>query len=502
MILLALADHQGHLVPLFQLGILLGGIGDDIALFRGGGILLLCDHFEFHILLQLLQCPFQFPASDIDHLQFLCAATNGNGDGGLTILDLFVGLRSLLTDLVLLILLVEHRLAHLNGEIAQDGGVLFQLLQGIAQQVGHGVLLGRSKDGTSDEIKEEDHNTHHKDEDSRHGHRNGRKLDTASEQLDALGPLSLLVIVLVILIVQCSSVVGDRLLLLRLPGTGNGDHPSGFLDVVDTDGVRGNGIGIFLKLRHRIQHILSGSIALVGIGGHGLHGDGLQTHGDIRIQFPGLNGNGVDVLNGNEHRGLALKGQPPGEHLIEHDTHRVQVRPPVDVAALGLLRGDVMHRPNGLLGQGGLRGRQAGNAKVSHLNAAVPQHQNVVGLDVPVDDAPAVGVVQRPQHLGDKVQGLLPLQGSAALLHILLQGHAVNELHDDVVEPIALAHVIDTHNIDMGQHGNRLRLRLETAAELCVAGQLRLEDLDGHQPIESMAAGLIHHGHATHANTL
>ena len=37
---------------------------------------------------------------------------------------------------------------------------------------------------------------------------------------------------------------------------------------------------------------------------------------------------------------------------------------------------------------------QAGDAEVGHLHAAVPQHHDVLGLDVPVDDAPAVGVAE------------------------------------------------------------------------------------------------------------
>ena len=37
-----------------------------------------------------------------------------------------------------------------------------------------------------------------------------------------------------------------------------------------------------------------------------------------------------------------------------------------------------------------------------------------------VDDAAAVGVVQRPEDLGDEMEGLPPVQGGAALAHILL----------------------------------------------------------------------------------
>ena len=202
------------------------------------------------------------------------------------------------------------------------------------------------------------------------------------------------------------------------------------------------------------------------------------------------------MLDGHRHGGVSLEGQTAGEHLIEDHTCRVEIGPGIDVAASGLLRGDIVDGTQGLLGHGGLgRGHDPGDAEVGHLHTAVPEDHDVLGLDVPVDDPPAVGVAQGPDDLGGEVEGLPPGQGAVLLLHILLEGQAVNELHDDVVQVVAVAVIIDGNDIRMGEHGDCPGLLVEAAAEVTVGGQVPLEDLDGHIPLQTVAVGLVDHSH-------
>ena len=56
-----------------------------------------------------------------------------------------------------------------------------------------------------------------------------------------------------------------------------------------------------------------------------------------------------------------------------------------------------------------------------------------MGLDVAVDDAAAVGMLQRLGDLRCKVQCLTPVE-RPLLLHILLEGDALDQLHHDVVD--------------------------------------------------------------------
>ena len=54
----------------------------------------------------------------------------------------------------------------------------------------------------------------------------------------------------------------------------------------------------------------------------------------------------------------------------------------------------------------------------------------------------------------------------------------------------------------MGQHGDGLGFVVEAAAEFRILGQFLFEDLHRYQTVEAMAAGLIDHGHAAHADAL
>ena len=137
------------------------------------------------------------------------------------------------------------------------------------------------------------------------------------------------------------------------------------------------------------------------------------------------------MLDGHRNGGLSFKGQPSGEHLIKHHAGGIDVAAGVRPVAPCLLRRNIVDGAKGFLCQGLGGIRQTGDAEIGHLHAAVPQDHDVLGLDVPVDDATAVGVAEAPHDLGDEVQRLPPVQ-LAPLFHILLEGDAVDQLHDDI----------------------------------------------------------------------
>ena len=174
----------------------------------------------------------------------------------------------------------------------------------------------------------------------------------------------------------------------------------------------------------------------------------------------------------------------------------------INVAAPGLLRGDIVHRAQGLLGQGGLGGGgEPGDAEVGHLQAAVPQDHHIVGLDVPVDDALLVGALQGHEDLGGEVDSLLPADG-AFLLDILLQGDAVDKLHDDVLDLVAKADIVHLDNVGVVEPRDGLGLIAETAQEIAVVGKFFLQNLDGHPAALHAVVGLVDIGHAAHADKL
>ena len=118
-----------------------------------------------------------------------------------------------------------------------------------------------------------------------------------------------------------------------------------------------------------------------------------------------------------------------------------------------------------------------------------------MGLDVPVDNAPAVGVLQALGDLHGKVQGLLPVEDPLDL-HILLQGNTVDQLHNNIVGAVRRGNVVNLDDIGVAQHGNSLALRPEAAAEFLIPGKFVLQYLNGNQPVQPVAPGLIDHCHA------
>ena len=94
-------------------------------------------------------------------------------------------------------------------------------------------------------------------------------------------------------------------------------------------------------------------------------------------------------------------------------------------------------------------------AEVQQLGAPVPQHHDVVGADVPVDDAAGMDMLQRADDRQQQVDRLGGGQ-AAVFLQIVLEGHPVQEVHDDVGGAVFLAEIPHPHDagllIEAGQH--------------------------------------------------
>ena len=232
-----------------------------------------------------------------------------------------------------------------------------------------------------------------------------------------------------------------------------------------------------------------------------MHRDLLQPDRDRRIELTRRNGLRVDVLDGDGDRRIAVKGRPSGQHLIHHNTERIKIRPCIHMRALGLLRRNVVYRAERLARKRALSRRHLRNAEVCDLDAAILEHHDVVRLDVTVDNAAAVRVLERLCDLRGKMQRLAPVE-HLLLLHILLERDAVDQLHNDIVHILGMGHVIDAHDVWMGHHGDGLRLGMEAAAELLVLRKLLLEYLDGDEAVQAVAARLVYDGHAAGADHL
>jgi hypothetical protein len=103
---------------------------------------------------------------------------------------------------------------------------------------------------------------------------------------------------------------------------------------------------------------------------------------------------------------------------------------------------------------------QLGQA-VEQLDARFRQH-HVLWLQVAVDDSRAAGLVQGARDLDAVAEHLV--DGKRALLQPLGERLAIDVFHDEVDDPVLLAHVVDRADVGMVQRGDGSRLALEPRA--------------------------------------
>ena len=154
-----------------------------------------------------------------------------------------------------------------------------------------------------------------------------------------------------------------------------------------------------------------------------------------------------------------------------------------------------MHSTNCLIccGTAFLPGK-LGNAEIHDLNGAVCQEHNILRFDIPVHNSPVMRMLERAQNLNDKVHSILPVQNLLAV-NVILQRDAVNIFHDDILHLFRKSHIVDFHNIGMGQHCNCLGFIPEPPLELLTLGILRLQDFNSYNTVVQNINSAVYIGH-------
>ena len=216
-----------------------------------------------------------------------------------------------------------------------------------------------------------------------------------------------------------------------------------------------------------------------------------------------------DLLDGNLHHVVSIKGQMTREHLVHHDAHRVDVTGAVGLVSFCLLRADIMHAAHCLTGQHlVICPGNTGNAEVHHAQLAVIQQHNILGLDIPVHDAVGVGMLQRLEDLGDEVHGLPAGKLAAPLVEVLPQGHAVHIFHNNILQMVVDRDIVHLNDIGVIQQRDGLGFVFKAAHKIRVVHILPPQHLDGHhspgghRAVLSPHDCLIHVGHAAGADQL
>ena len=98
--------------------------------------------------------------------------------------------------------------------------------------------------------------------------------------------------------------------------------------------------------------------------------------------------------------------------------------------------------------------------------------------------------------------GTMASASSGASLRVckqLPQAHPIHKLHQQVIQAVGLAEVIDGDDVGMVEPGQRLRLAREPLGEARVFLLLASQDLQRHEAVEPRLARLIDHAHAAAA---
>ena len=257
----------------------------------------------------------------------------------------------------------------------------------------------------------------------------------------------------------------------------------------------------------QVHHEVAGrGVPAVPVLLQALADDALELRRHALARRPQLDRGGVADLVDRLGRGVPDEGQPARRQLVEDDAQAEEVGARVEVLAQGLLGAHVGHRAHHDPGLGPrLRDLLAverpravpvppREAEVQHLDLALRRHDRVRGLDVPVDDAPPVGLLEGGGHLRPDLDDPVHVEGAAR--DELPQVLALDVLHRDEVRAVLLADVVDVGDVRVAEGRRGARLALEALAVPLVHGQLRGQDLHGHGAVEPHVPGPVDLSHA------
>ena len=171
----------------------------------------------------------------------------------------------------------------------------------------------------------------------------------------------------------------------------------------------------------------------------------------------------------------------------------------------GLLGRHVIHgadnaadlRQDAFVRRGG-RTFNTSQARVGHLEHAAGVPHQVGWLDVAMDQALGVGILQAAGGLQGAMRGRRP--GSAApLLSPRRPNRGPDKLHRQKRAGVRFAGVEGHDDVDVAELGQRLHLPLETLGEGAVLGHLGRQDLDGRQALHASVPRFIDRAHGAFA---
>ena len=207
----------------------------------------------------------------------------------------------------------------------------------------------------------------------------------------------------------------------------------------------------------------------------------------------------ADQLVEDLRRLVAAEGRPARDRFVEQDAQRIDVRPVVQRGQPpGMLRTHAGRRAPDLSGR---RLREAflltghlREAEIGQVRLVVAVDQDILRLDVAMDDARLVGLVERQSNAADE-RRLLP-DGDSAHPPPAQHRLALDELHGQVALAVDLAGFVDADDVRvLRQAGADARFRQEAAAFgldlLGVRDRFDVDRLERHLTVQNGIEGLV-----------
>ena len=144
---------------------------------------------------------------------------------------------------------------------------------------------------------------------------------------------------------------------------------------------------------------------------------------------------------------------------------------------------------------------KAGQAEVQHLDDSASAEKQVGRLDVAVDEAGRVGVLQPVGGLADVVGGADRVEPAAARDQ-LLQIDAVHVLHDEEIGSALRVHVVGADDVRMIEGGDGLGLAVEAGQGGGVVGLVGRQHLERDLPPQLEVLAQVDRPHAAGADAV
>ena len=224
------------------------------------------------------------------------------------------------------------------------------------------------------------------------------------------------------------------------------------------------------------QHLGGGGRAVLGVLAEQAEDQGIEGGRNALVPGARRDGGGVQVLGDDGQRVVGQEGQAAGDQFVEHDAQGVEVGAAVVRLAQRQFRCQVKDGAGDGAFDRNAGGDAPGQAEIAQLGGGtrprqgILAQQDVLRLEVAVDDAPGVGVLQGGAHLAGDGQDLFQRSRAA-----IVQRRALHQLHDDkwqrargvlAVRDPGFSCIVDGDDVGVIEPGSRLGLAKQAGAAL------------------------------------